>query len=438
MFHFVQLDPRKPVFPLVPTLGIEVSVSALADKCGLGNIDPQHGCGRNTPAHVQQDGAAIEAAMHWPLPPAGAALATTRPDLDSIGAMAVLALRAEGHVFSRETLDRIAAIAVADCFAGGKWAPRPLPTPVAPWPNGAASLSDTPSLAHVASICSPMGDQPRHAFGRRVAVVAAWLIGGDEPTNEQCDLAAIAAVTIARDHGIVGTGEIGAAMRAILAEARRDVDARRVDMALAVADGRITITLPTGETVRAVDGEDGGDFDRPAYAIVRGSHAGALAVGYCVAPVVVATHPSFTWDSGVTTPKTTIAFFDPPGIKTITALRDRLNRLECATRAEHTALAWSSAGWADGPFDRALMGCSRACRASEVPDLSELRRLVAELPSEPDALSEETRETLAILESGGGWGGNLTSGILGSPLGRRSSLSEEEIVEIVEIVRAAI
>ena len=133
MFHFVQLDPRKPVFPLVPTLGIEVSVGADADKCSLGNIDPQHGCGRNTPAYVQQDGAAIEAAMHWPLPPDGAAIVTTRSDLDSIGAMAVLAMRAEEHVFSAATIDRIAAVASADCFAGGKWAPRPLPTPVAPW-----------------------------------------------------------------------------------------------------------------------------------------------------------------------------------------------------------------------------------------------------------------------------------------------------------------
>lgn len=430
MFHFVQLDPRKPVVP-PSTLGIEVTVPEIAERCALGNIDPQHGCGRNTPAHVQCDGAAIEAAMHWPLPPDGAALATTRADLDSIGAMAVLALRAEGHVFSRETIDRVTAVGAADCFAGGKWAPRPLPTPAAPWPRGAASLSDTRSCAHVASICSPMGDQPRHAFGRRVAVTAAWLIGGDEPTNEQCDLAAIAAVTIARDHGIVGTGEIGAAMRAILAEARRDVDARRVDMALAVEDGRIQIALPTGETVRAVSGEDGNDFDRPAYAIVRGSHVGALAIGYCVAPVVVAMHPAFTWGSGVTSPKTTIAFFDPPGIETMTSIRDGLNRAECATRAEHTALAWSSAGWADGPFDRELMVCSLACRAGEAPDLAELRRLTAELPGEPDALSEETRETLVILESGGGWGGNLASGILGSPQGRASALTEEQIVAIV-------
>ena len=66
-------------------------------------------------------------------------------------------------------------------------------------------------------------------------------------------------------------------------------------------------TVPPNSPARSdfVSGEDGDDFDRPAYAVVRGEHVGALAVGYCVAPVVVAMHPAFAWGSGVTTPKTT-------------------------------------------------------------------------------------------------------------------------------------
>lgn len=60
------------------TLGIEVTVPALAARCGLRNIDPQHTGG--DPQH-----AAIEVCLEAPLPPDGATLVTIRPDLDSVG-----------------------------------------------------------------------------------------------------------------------------------------------------------------------------------------------------------------------------------------------------------------------------------------------------------------------------------------------------------------
>lgn len=73
------------------TLGVEVTQPALAARCGLGNLDPQHGNNPNI------NSSAIEGAMTCALPPAGATLVTMRPDRDSFGAMAVLRLRAEGR-----------------------------------------------------------------------------------------------------------------------------------------------------------------------------------------------------------------------------------------------------------------------------------------------------------------------------------------------------
>jgi len=73
------------------TLGIEVTIPVFAEKCGLGNIDPQHGNG------AVRESSAIEAALMCDLPPDGSTLVTIRPDKDSFGAMAVLYLRAIGR-----------------------------------------------------------------------------------------------------------------------------------------------------------------------------------------------------------------------------------------------------------------------------------------------------------------------------------------------------
>ncbi|MBI2035891.1 MAG: hypothetical protein HYT12_04425 [Candidatus Liptonbacteria bacterium] len=73
------------------TLGIEVTFPNLAAQCGLGNIDPQHGTIR------KQSSAVEEALVYNPLPKDGTALVTIRLDKDSLGAMAVLTLRAEGQ-----------------------------------------------------------------------------------------------------------------------------------------------------------------------------------------------------------------------------------------------------------------------------------------------------------------------------------------------------
>lgn len=87
------------------TLGIEVTQEVLAKRCGLGNIDPQHGKGSHS--------SAAEAALTWPLPPNDARLVTVRNDKDAVTAIAILALRIEGfeHLIDK---DLVAWIGVLD------------------------------------------------------------------------------------------------------------------------------------------------------------------------------------------------------------------------------------------------------------------------------------------------------------------------------------
>lgn len=84
------------------TLGIEVTVSPLALQCGLGNLDPQHS--------GKSESSAIEEALEIPLPPDGTRLVTIRPDKDSFGAMAVLALRLEDKPVDVELVSWIGVI----------------------------------------------------------------------------------------------------------------------------------------------------------------------------------------------------------------------------------------------------------------------------------------------------------------------------------------
>ena len=69
------------------TKGIEVTVPALAARCGLGNHDHhKHG----------EHQSSIQMSMHVELPPDGAILATIKPDKDSFGTKAVFQIRLEG------------------------------------------------------------------------------------------------------------------------------------------------------------------------------------------------------------------------------------------------------------------------------------------------------------------------------------------------------
>ena len=127
-YRYAIFDPRpvgmennEKVFASGPVFGIEVTIAALAERC-ISNLDPQHTEGASR--------AAIEDALGVGLPPAGVVLATVRADLDSIGAMAVLTLRAEGKSLE-PAMERIGLVAESDKFARGRWpGRRPLPTNV--------------------------------------------------------------------------------------------------------------------------------------------------------------------------------------------------------------------------------------------------------------------------------------------------------------------
>ncbi len=117
-------------------LGIEVTIPAYAEKCSLGNIDPQH-----TDGNV--DLAAIEVAQSMDLPPREASLVTVRPDLDSLGAMALIKYRAKGEEITPEMVARIQEIANADKFSRGGWpGETDLPTKENPWPVSGSALEN--------------------------------------------------------------------------------------------------------------------------------------------------------------------------------------------------------------------------------------------------------------------------------------------------------
>jgi len=206
------------------TLGIEVTEARLTARCGLGNIDPQH----------SPDGgaiAAVEAALGWPLPSAGAVLVTIRPDADAYGAMAVLGLRADGIGPDMPARTRIALIAREDRFDRGGWpGPRALP-------ESAAEIDEVgPGEQNLGALSQNLSD-PMLVPEAAVAATRRWLTSGDLP---------------------IGWRDRAAGAPAALFDAFRD--------------GRVRLTAP----------------DPGRIALVDGSVPGALRLGYRLAPVVIA------------------------------------------------------------------------------------------------------------------------------------------------------
>ncbi|NCC19834.1 hypothetical protein EOM33_02105 [Candidatus Saccharibacteria bacterium] len=166
-YKFATIDPRPSAFAgeleklvaMGRTLGAEVTVPSVADALTEGNIDPQHTGGDATTA-------AIEAAVTWPLPPAGTTLVTVRPDADAFGTMAVLSLREEGVVIEGDILDRVGVIAAAD-KGHAEWSPV----------SGDVSASVFDGLkAEVMNF--------RRGVEERVALVRDWLTSGDFAESE--------------------------------------------------------------------------------------------------------------------------------------------------------------------------------------------------------------------------------------------------------------
>jgi len=298
MYKFALLDPRTTsaakaandaVFGAVPSavLGIEVTVPALAARCAR-NIDPQHspppaeeGSWVGWLPRAYAECAAIDIARWHPLPPDGATLATVRADLDSIGAMAVLALRADPGLpeLSAGVWERVALISAADRFARGSWpGPRPLPSVGNRWPAAPAGASDTRELAAIAAC---VADHTR-SLDLRVQAMVEWLIHGergyDYPLNRY----------------------------------RSAAEAERDKMIAALDAGEIVLDLLDGEEI--LDPEEGNyeelGRDQGSVAVVCTTHRAATMLGYCIAPVVVAENPAFRSGGGAAHRKVTICAWD--------------------------------------------------------------------------------------------------------------------------------
>ncbi len=232
---------NEAIFARGPVLGIEVTVPALALRCSAGNIDPQHTEGDTSRA-------AIEDALIWPIPVDGTLLATVRADLDSLGAMAVLSLRAGGIGLSPAALDRVHQIAVADKFAHGTWrGPRPLSEL---WGGD----RDEHPLGAIG--CAVM-DASR-TLAERVGLVADWIIRGAVPDRY-----------------------------------RERASREAADLRAELERGETTVDLRADERI----------------AVVESGHRSAVRVGYCRAPVVIARNPAFRFQGGAPHLKYTIAQF---------------------------------------------------------------------------------------------------------------------------------
>jgi hypothetical protein len=179
------IDPRSCIIDVsVPslTLGIEITDSFLASLCDLGNIDPQHGNARGPEVEGH---AAIDTALRWPLPPPGTTLATIRPDADSIGAMAVLSLRAKGVAFTCELHARIDLIARSDCFDYGDWASWAAAHP--PPQKGATLLALSPHPSEFRVLAAFVGLRPDD-LPTSVSMMRDWLLSGLLPPQGEAEV----------------------------------------------------------------------------------------------------------------------------------------------------------------------------------------------------------------------------------------------------------
>ena len=229
-------------------LGIEVTIPAYAEKCTLGNIDPQHSDGN-------VDLAAIEVAQTLDVPPSGASMVTVRADLDALGAMALIKYRASGGEVTPEMTARIQEIATTDKFARGGWPGKTdLPSKENPWP-ASGSASETKSLAGIAArvmdFKAPLAD--------RVKSMEEYLTVGTEPAGY-----------------------------------REKVEAERADMVVALEKGAIKIEV-------VADGN---------IAYVESSHRAGTSLGYSQAPVVVAFNPTFKQGPGEAYKKYTVCQYE--------------------------------------------------------------------------------------------------------------------------------
>lgn len=251
------------------TLGIEVTVPEFVARCGLGNIDPQHTGGDATRA-------AIEECLTVALPPDDAILVTVRSDLDSIGGMAVLTIRAKELKLSSEALDRVRLIAEADKFAHGEWSgPWPLPKKDDWDIDDYASASADDLHSKLAAIGGAIVDY-KLPVAERVALAERWILTGEEP-----------------------------------AEYRRRYNEERKQIAEAIAAGKIQVSTAADSKI----------------AVVVSENRAGTSIGYCVAPIVVLLNPQFRFEGSDPHRKFTVCQFKE-GYVNLRAVVAELNEQE--------------------------------------------------------------------------------------------------------------
>ncbi len=339
MFKFIEAKTIADIVDPSTTLGIEITDPDVATRCKLGNLDGQHVRRVDWMAGL----AAIEIAMRIDLdaslagqagPPrpgsnlptlirSTTTLATTRPDVDSVGAMAVLVLRALGLAVDNEF---VRTVVKADSFRAGAWSPKPLPTEENPWPTGTTTVDSTQSLAGFGMICSPRptdrtralslaqrvflmairltGSEGLRAFGQSAPYVEEYA-GLSDSSRGDLRLAEILGIhPLFEGRGAVmyigGLHNEAHVARQELARAAREPGAvtirdlwwcQSIDERLMPHRGPFA---SEADAIAEIDSMDlSADRDmctvkRSKFVVVRVAHAGALSLGYCLAPVVVA------------------------------------------------------------------------------------------------------------------------------------------------------
>ena len=281
-YQYGQLDPRKgpddePNKELLGknTLGIEVTIPRLSERCGLGNIDPQHTEGLQISA-VQYVLQKYESG-DFKLPPEGSVLVTIRPDADAIGTMALITLLLEGEKITREIKERIALINKIDSFVSGKWpGKQPLPSKENPWPSSSFASGEERKEFSIVTAISMDNTLP---LSERIRLVMEWL-KTDKAPKEYQDM----------------------------------VNRERQEMISALENGEIKIE------VREVNGIP--------VALVESTYLGGTTLAYTQAPVIIVKNPKHVFP-GIegTYLKYTVAQYNP-GWVDLNKVKEELNKLE--------------------------------------------------------------------------------------------------------------
>ncbi len=265
-YTFSLIDPRQgqeevneKIFTSSQVYGVEVTIAYYAQKCYF-NLDPQHS-GQDATV------AAIEVSLDTELPKEESTLVTIRPDLDSVGAMAIFTMRADGTEITPEIRSRVELVAASDKFARGAWpGPRPLPS--------RESLFESELDGDLAAIGAAVADF-KLSLEQRVALMIDWLSEGTEPHDY-----------------------------------RERVIAEKLNMIEAIEKQSIKI-----KTTNDI-------------AVVISSHRAGTSLGYLLRPVVLAVNPEFRFAGGEPHLKYTICVYEVGKYIDLPAVTKELSRLE--------------------------------------------------------------------------------------------------------------